>query len=616
MRLDPTDGGDDRSKGVDSDDQSLSRRSFVGGIATTSLLGTLAAQGDSQEERPAWLGAREATVQIRAFGDYDFQYSVEEGDVTGSGAIIDSSGIARTNAHGVAGADTLRVYVGEDQQRSYNAQIRGVTDCSDLAVIEIQGSGFPALSWREDEISPGLEIAAHGFPVGGQRMASTRGIVSRVETEGETEWASVDSVVEHTATIAPGNSGGPLVDTNGTLVGVNDAASFFSQNYAIGSPVARPIVQRLRDGEDVHYLGMNTEAVETEFPMTPDGITRGLHVITVDPGTSAWDAGIRAGDRVLRIRGSRAVFENTPFPTKEFYCDVLRTHGEDAVYPVQVFRPLPGGHQGGMLLEGEINGTPLEVTEAETDQGPTEYESYQEVSDNTGTIQTEVPTAWTEIDGTPTPLGSQLIAAPSIDGLLGTWTTPGVLLLVTDQFGTDTDAALDEAEFFECDIGPREPFETDALSGQIQRLSDCGGTGTQNINIAALPEDDSYMVVALTQAVADRDEQAHSRIIDSLQITGDPTAVNEAEIGLTVPTDQRAVLEALDSVPPGSTVTVSRLARIAGLDPGDEGDIATVRDALRDNPLPIFLPDHRVRDGQGATPPQVAAALRRLENDS
>jgi len=47
----------------------------------------------------------------------------------------------------------------------------------------------------------------------------------------------------------------------------------------------------------------------------------------------------------------------------------------------------------------------------------------------------------------------------------------------------------------------------------------------------------------------------------------------------------------------------------------EDADIGTVRDALRNNPLPIFLPDHRVRDGQGATPPQIAAALRRLENE-
>lgn len=97
-------------------------------------------------------------------------------------------------------------------------------------------------------------------------------------------------------------------------------------------------------------------------------------------------------------------------------------------------------------------------------------------------------------------------------------------------------------------------------------------------------------------------------------LDGDVAAVENADIGLTVPTDQRAVLEALDTVPPGSTVTVSRLARLAGLDPGEEDSLETVRDALRNNPVPVFLPDHRVRDGQGATPPGIAAALRRLEN--
>lgn len=112
------------------------------------------------------------------------------------------------------------------------------------------------------------------------------------------------------------------------------------------------------------------------------------------------------------------------------------------------------------------------------------------------------------------------------------------------------------------------------------------------------------------------DAEPDHELLDAVAayLGGDPTAVDDADIGLTVPTDERAVLEALDSVPPGSTVTVSRLARLAGLDPADDDDIATVRDALRENPLPIFLPDHRVRDGQGATPPQVAAALRRLEN--
>jgi len=112
------------------------------------------------------------------------------------------------------------------------------------------------------------------------------------------------------------------------------------------------------------------------------------------------------------------------------------------------------------------------------------------------------------------------------------------------------------------------------------------------------------------------DAETDHELLDSIDqyLDGNRVAVEEADIGLTVPTEQRAVLEALDTIPAGSTVTVSRLARLAGLDPSDDTASDTVRDALRENPLPIFLPDHRVRDAQGATPPQIAAALRRLEN--
>ncbi len=110
---------------------------------------------------------------------------------------------------------------------------------------------------------------------------------------------------------------------------------------------------------------------------------------------------------------------------------------------------------------------------------------------------------------------------------------------------------------------------------------------------------------------ADSDHELLDAVAEYL--AGNPSTVENADIGLTVPTEHRAVLEALDSVSSGTTVTVSRLARVAGLDPSDDEALGTVRDALRANPVPLFLPDHRVRDGQGATPPRIAAALRRLE---
>ena len=99
-------------------------------------------------------------------------------------------------------------------------------------------------------------------------------------------------------------------------------------------------------------------------------------------------------------------------------------------------------------------------------------------------------------------------------------------------------------------------------------------------------------------------------------LDGDRLALTDVEIALTVPTDHRQVLSALQNVSAGNTVTVSRLARLAGMDEDSEADQTTVRDALRENPMPLLIPDHRVRDTQGATPPDVAATLRELEDDA
>lgn len=89
---------------------------------------------------------------------------------------------------------------------------------------------------------------------------------------------------------------------------------------------------------------------------------------------------------------------------------------------------------------------------------------------------------------------------------------------------------------------------------------------------------------------------------------------DDVEIALTVPTGSRRVLETLRSVPHGRTVSVGKLASLAGLDADDAGDVETVRTALRENPVPLFVPDHRVRDAPGATPSDVAETLRALES--
>lgn len=85
-------------------------------------------------------------------------------------------------------------------------------------------------------------------------------------------------------------------------------------------------------------------------------------------------------------------------------------------------------------------------------------------------------------------------------------------------------------------------------------------------------------------------------------------------VALTVPTDQRKVLEQVQTIPYGEGTDVAGLARMTpGLDPDEQADVTLVRTALAENPAPILIPDHRIRDGPSAAPPEVEQKLRSLE---
>jgi len=118
--------------------------------------------------------------------------------------------------------------------------------------------------------------------------------------------------------------------------------------------------------------------------------------------------------------------------------------------------------------------------------------------------------------------------------------------------------------------------------------------------------------------VADDDAAGDHEFLDRFEryaegISEDDFA--DVEVGLTVPTDQRGVLEALRQVGYGDQVDVTTLANVtASLDPDEGDDLVTVREALAENPLPVIFPDHRVRDGPSALPPGVEQQLRSLED--
>jgi methylated-DNA-[protein]-cysteine S-methyltransferase len=114
----------------------------------------------------------------------------------------------------------------------------------------------------------------------------------------------------------------------------------------------------------------------------------------------------------------------------------------------------------------------------------------------------------------------------------------------------------------------------------------------------------------------DGDADSEHELLDRIQayLDNEDEDFRDVDVGLTVPTDHRSVLEAVREIPYGDQASVEQLARMApGLDPDDEDDAQAVRSALRANPVPIFVPDHRVEDAPGATPSDVAATLRNVE---
>jgi methylated-DNA-[protein]-cysteine S-methyltransferase len=113
-------------------------------------------------------------------------------------------------------------------------------------------------------------------------------------------------------------------------------------------------------------------------------------------------------------------------------------------------------------------------------------------------------------------------------------------------------------------------------------------------------------------ADADTEHALLDRIFDYL--AGAPDDFDGVNLALTMPTDQRAVLEAVREIPYGEQTAVERIARrVLDFDPDADDDRDRVRTALDENPLPILIPDHRVRDGPSAAPPKVEQKLRSLE---
>ncbi|WP_223408438.1 S1C family serine protease [Occultella gossypii] len=240
-------------------------------------------------------------------------FSSSAGSGAGSGVIIDSSGLILTNNHVVADAQSLTVTLSDG--RIFEARIVGTDPTTDLAVIELTDPPEDleaATLGTSDDLAVGESVMAVGNPLGLDSTVTT-GIVSALDRPvsatggGQAQDAVVTNAIQIDAAVNPGNSGGPLFDANGRVIGITSSIATLSESSgSIGLGFAIPVDlatnvadQLIADGTAEHaYLGVSL----TDGTATADGVTRtGASVAQVGDGTPAADAGLQEGDVIVQI---------------------------------------------------------------------------------------------------------------------------------------------------------------------------------------------------------------------------------------------------------------------------------------------------------------------------
>lgn len=298
-------------------------------LVAAVLLVVVLTGGDGDEEAQALssgeiAGAnKRSTVSINTRGpalDENGEKVVAAGG--GSGIVLDArQGYVLTNAHVVAGATSVKARLenGED----VNARVLGTAPCEDLAVIELatRPPGLKSATLgRSGPVKAGDDVTALGFPgafeadITERRLQSNEGVIT--SRPGPARLGDslplLPAVIQHQAPINAGNSGGPLFNDRGEVIGVNTFAAAASgaqnQNGAIAMDCARSVLPALKRGEDQGYVGWSLENV-------PE-LNNDLYVLGVDANSPADKARVFFLDRIDELDGTAV--QNVPD-----VCDIL-----------------------------------------------------------------------------------------------------------------------------------------------------------------------------------------------------------------------------------------------------------------------------------------------------
>lgn len=245
--------------------------------------------------------------------------SQADGSSYGSGIVMSQSGYIITNCHVVDDAYHLTVTLSDE--RVYDAQLVGKDSASDLAVLHIDGENLTAAEFGDSsQAQVGDAVAAIGDPLGIElRGTMTEGIISAINRNLTIQGRTL-TLIQTTAALNEGNSGGPLINCYGQVIGINTAkiggyssgTGVEGLGFAIPIHVAKEVIDQLIETGYVPgrpSLGVEITVPDLQYRLyfnVPDG----LYVTDVDEGSNAWSAGLRSGDVILSVSGYRVTSED------------------------------------------------------------------------------------------------------------------------------------------------------------------------------------------------------------------------------------------------------------------------------------------------------------------
>jgi S1-C subfamily serine protease len=230
-----------------------------------------------------------------------------QGEGAGSGVIIAPDGFVLTNHHVIEGAGSIEVSLTDGAE--YPAQIVGSDPSTDLAVIRVSAGGLPSATLGDsDKLRVGQLAIAIGNPLGFQSTVSTGVISALGRSLRSPQGRLIDNVIQTDVSLNPGNSGGPLVDSAGRVIGVNSAMIYRAQGISFAIPVntAQWVTGELIARGKVRraYLGIAGQVrplsrrAQRYYELT---LSSTVEVMSVEPNTPAGRAGLRISDLIVAI---------------------------------------------------------------------------------------------------------------------------------------------------------------------------------------------------------------------------------------------------------------------------------------------------------------------------